>query len=88
MILPSPVPPPPSTRSFADFRPSLHGFRFTNHFTGSPLPFSLGGLEKHLNLPNDFGLCGGMSFAAADFFLAEIEDAVSPQASRAGGRPL
>ncbi|MFN0130921.1 MAG: hypothetical protein ACKVW3_00060 [Phycisphaerales bacterium] len=56
--------------SLAEFRPSLHGFRFVNSFTGSPLPFGLGKAEKSLNVPNRFGLCGGMSFAAADFFLA------------------
>lgn len=52
------------------FRPSANGFAFVNHFTGSPIPFSLGGLENKLGAPSTFGLCGGMSFAAADLFLA------------------
>lgn len=52
------------------FRPSANGFAFVNHFTGSPIPFSLGGLENKIGAPSTFGLCGGMSFAAADMFLA------------------
>jgi hypothetical protein len=56
--------------SLAAFRPSLHGFAFVNSFSGSPLPFSIGALEQRLNLPERFGLCGGMSFAAADFYLS------------------
>lgn len=66
----------PAAPSFANFRPSSHGFRFRNQFTGSPLPFSLGGLEKYVSLPNHYGLCGGMSFAAADYFLAGIDPPV------------
>jgi hypothetical protein len=57
-------------RSFAEFRPSQHGFRFVNRFAGTPLPIAGTGLEKGLRLPEEFGLCGGMSFAAADYFLA------------------
>jgi hypothetical protein len=60
----------PGMRSFAEFRPSLHGFRFVNSFTGTPLPLEGTGLEKRLGLPDRFGLCGGMSFAAADYFLS------------------
>ncbi len=56
--------------SFAEFRPSLHGFRFVNSFHGSPLPIPLPAAEERLGLPNRFGLCGGMSSAAADLFLA------------------
>jgi hypothetical protein len=70
----SPEPPaqpaPAAPRSFADFRPSLHGFAFRNDFRGSPLPFDLGPAEKKMGLPNHYGLCGGMSCAAADYFLA------------------
>ena len=58
---------PPDIRTF---RPSTNGFAFVNHFTGSPIPFSLGGLENKIGAPSTFGLCGGMSFAAADLFLA------------------
>jgi hypothetical protein len=51
------------------------------------LPFSLGSLEKHLDLPDRFGLCGGMSFAAADFFLANFEPP-GLDAPPAQGHPL
>ncbi len=66
------VEPRVAVRSFAEFKPSVNGFRFTNRFKGSPLPISLGGLEKSLGLPTTFGLCGGMSFAAADFYEAAL----------------
>jgi hypothetical protein len=62
--------PPQASRAFHDFLPSRDGFRFVNAFSGSPLPLSLGAAEKNLGLPSRFGLCGGMSTAAADFFLA------------------
>src|SRR4051812_37428544 len=66
-----PAPAPPGApRSFADFRPSLHGFAFRNDFQGSPLPINLGSAERALKPPSHYGLCGGMSSAAADFYLA------------------
>lgn len=69
------VPTAPVTRESAPpdraaFRPSTHGFGFRNSFTGSPLPVSLGKLDAALGVPQHYGLCGGMSAAAADFFLA------------------
>ena len=67
---PSPIAP----RDIRSFRPSANGFAFVNHFTGTPLPGGLAalteGLGKRLGAPSTFGLCGGMSFAAADLFLA------------------
>ncbi len=60
--------PAPAKASFEGFQPSRHGFAFVNSFSGSPLPIDLG--SKATNLPSSFGLCGGMSFAAADYFLA------------------
>jgi hypothetical protein len=48
----------------------VHGFHFVNSFTGSPLPVPMPAAEERLGLPNKFGLCGGMSSAAADLFLA------------------
>jgi hypothetical protein len=60
----------PSAPDIRSFRPSANGFAFVNHFTDSPLPFSFGGLEHKIGAPTVFGLCGGMSFAAADLFLA------------------
>ncbi len=65
----APVPP-----NIHDFRPSANGFAFVNHFEGTPIPGGLGaigeGIGRRLGAPSTFGLCGGMSFAAADFFLA------------------
>ena len=58
---------PPDVRAF---RPTTHGFKFRNAFKGSPLPISLGALDDALGVPSHYGLCGGMSAAAADFFLA------------------
>jgi hypothetical protein len=54
------VPPARSTRSFHEFTPSMHGFQFRNGFQGA----FLGTGESA------YGLCGGMSFAAADYYLA------------------
>jgi len=53
-----------------DFKPSLHGFKFDNSFDGYPLPFSVRGLPSIPNVPDSYGLCGGMSSAAYDFILA------------------
>lgn len=64
---------PAPARSFESFRPSEHGFAFRNAFRGSPLPTGLGGLAgvgASMGAPQTFGLCGGMSSAAADLFLA------------------
>lgn len=60
----------PQPRPFSDFRPSAHGFTFTNSFSGSPLPGALGAIAPGIG-PSHFGLCGGMSTAAADYFLAQ-----------------
>jgi len=78
---------PPERRSVKDFKPSVHGFHFRNNFSGSPLPSGLGFLSSLVNTPSQFGLCGGMSAAAADFFLAgrEPPDLVTPPKQ---GEPL
>lgn len=61
------------------FRPSLHGFKFRNAFTGSPIPpryralVSSLGLDGAIDTGATYGLCGGMSAAAADFYLAGVE---------------
>lgn len=65
--------PPSEPRSFHEFLPSRHGFAFTNSFAGSPLGNT--GLPAFDRLAKGavngrFGLCGGMSSAAADLFLA------------------
>jgi hypothetical protein len=65
-------------------RPSTSGFRFVNHFEASPLPL----IENTFGIRlNAFGLCGGMSFAAADLFLA---GRARPEADHPppGGSPL
>ncbi len=63
------------------FRPSRDGFSFRNTFKGSPLPAMVrnaqsGPLKMFKDrvgggLPTEFGLCGGMSLAAADFYLCK-----------------
>ncbi len=82
--LATPDPRPPS---IAEFQPASHGFRFVNHFEGSPSPVPLGGLDNRLGVPTTYGLCGGMSFAAADFFLLrrQVPPADQPPAP---GSPL
>lgn len=59
--------PPPREPNFV---PSQHGWHFLNSFPGSPLPFSLPTLPGIGSIPSYYGLCGGMSASAADFFYA------------------
>ncbi len=64
---------PPAARSIAEFSPSAHGFAFVNAFDGNPLGRTgLPALDRLATgaVNGRFGLCGGMSFAAADLFLA------------------
>ena len=69
---PRPSPAPVAERSVRDpFTPSAHGFAFQNHFPGVGLPTALVGTGSNIVDANAFGLCGGMSAAAADFFLAK-----------------
>jgi hypothetical protein len=67
-----PYPPPVagSSEVRASFTPSTHGFVFRNHFPGVGLPTALVGTGSNAADANAFGLCGGMSAAAADFFFA------------------
>lgn len=90
----APPPPPTSTPTPVQaraFLPSTHGFRFPNRFRGVPLPASLRDKNSAVaaifraaladaKLPDRFGLCGGMSAAAADFFWADLPrpDAATP----------
>ena len=53
-----------------DFKPSIHGFKFVNNFSGYPLPFSIPNLPHLSAVGKNYGLCGGMSCAAYDFLLA------------------
>jgi len=50
--------------------PSINGFKFDNDFKGYPLPFTVPPLPGLPDIPPDYGLCGGMSSAAYDFYLA------------------
>ena len=53
------------------FKPSLHGFKFANSFSGYPLPFSVPCLPGLAKVSKIYGLCGGMISVAYDFFLAD-----------------
>jgi hypothetical protein len=53
-----------------DLKPSVHGFKFVNNFSGYPLPFSIPNLPNLSDVKSAYGLCGGMSCAAYDFLLA------------------
>jgi hypothetical protein len=80
------------TQRAEGFIPGKQGFGFRNIFKGSPLPAALRGassvpmkavsfeLNSGLGLPSEFGLCGGMSLAAADFYLAKrpVPDLTKP----------
>lgn len=92
---PPPAPAPVQARVFL---PSRHGFKFPNRFRGVPLPASLRDKNSAVaaifraaladaKLPDRFGLCGGMSAAAADFFWAGLPrpDASTPPVQ---GTPL
>lgn len=71
----------------AAFKPSSHGFAFRNHFPGVGLPTALVGSAPNATDTSAFGLCGGMSAAAADYFLAgrPVPDLDTPPAR---GTPL
>jgi hypothetical protein len=53
-----------------DFRPSRDAFQFPNTFPGFELPFSMPFLKGKTRIADPYGLCGGMSAAVSDFFLA------------------
>lgn len=62
----------------APFRPEVNGFGFVNSFRGTPVPAAIrsnplmkGIAEAAMGdaMPATFGLCGGMSLAAADFYI-------------------
>jgi len=69
------------------FLPSTHGFHFNNSFSGYPLPFTVAGLPNIPPVSSNYGLCGGMSAAAADFFLTGRTIPATPSAP-AQGTPL
>jgi hypothetical protein len=57
--------------NFGEFKPSDHGFEFTNSFNQLPdLPDLPANLDRRIgNININYGLCGGMALAARDFFL-------------------
>lgn len=65
--------PVSARRTLEKFTPSEHGFNFPNSFDHLPdlpdLPNDLDSTLESTQLPRSYGLCGGMSLAARDFFL-------------------
>lgn len=61
----STLPPAPGRRVMTRFDPAVHGFKFENRFT---VPVEVLGF----NFGNFSGLCGGMAYAALDYFRAGI----------------
>jgi len=83
------APMPQPVVEVQTFTPSRDGFRFKNSFSGSPLPKMMRGLAAQLgaSVPNRYGLCGGMSSAAADYFFARTAPP-SVQTPPSEGSPL
>jgi hypothetical protein len=69
-----------------EFTPAEFGFKFANNFPPFDLPDSLPKIPNMPMVSKNYGLCGGMSSAAYDFFLAGRQPAaeVVPDA----GSPL
>jgi hypothetical protein len=80
-----PAPPGVAADKPASFRPSRHGFAFANSWPPAPA-ISIRTPGGRIGIGNaDRGLCGGMVFAALDYWRADRE----PPASRpAAGAPL
>lgn len=69
-----------------DFVPSQRGFQFTNSFSGYPFPLTISQLPFLQDVPKGYGLCGGMSSAAADFLLSGRRYPPIAQVPEAGSR--
>ncbi len=73
----------PQSVRVGDFLPSVHGFRFDNDFPSGPYAYlRLPGLALPIGDAIN-GLCGGMAFAARDYFeqglsIPDTEEAPSP----------
>lgn len=52
------------------FLPSQDSFKFGNLFPGVQMPFTIPFLPNMKKITGDYGLCGGMSAAASDLYLA------------------
>jgi hypothetical protein len=82
----SPQPPPAvDTQPRASFRPSRHGFAFANSWPSAPAIW-IRTPAGRIGIGNAaLGLCGGMVFAALDYWLAGREP---PAEQPAPGTPL
>ena len=65
-----------ATRQMTDFLPSLNGFHFDNIFESVP-PFKLIGDLRYGDASK--GLCGGMVYAALDYFIAGLDIPAIPK---------
>lgn len=78
----------PDTGTHTVFKASIHGFKFDNSFPGYSLPFTVPGMPTLPIVSSDYGLCGGMSTAAADFFWAGRRQIPTTTTAPAQGSPL
>jgi len=69
-----------------EFLPSIHGFSFTNSFSGYFIPFSTPAFMGSGKVSSKYGLCGGMSAAAYDFALASRNIPTQARVPRQGTR--
>jgi len=74
-------------RKIDEFRPSCHGFEFRNSFNEMPdIPDLPANIDDHIeSIDREYGLCGGMSLAAKDFFMHDRsipEGANTPQSGQ------
>jgi hypothetical protein len=77
--------PPPTLAARASFRPSRHGFAFANSWPPAPA-ISIRTPAGRIGIGNAaLGLCGGMVFAALDYWQADREP---PASQPAPGAPL
>jgi hypothetical protein len=71
---------------FTSFRPSAHGFGFRNSWPDVPVTtVAVGGVRVPIGSAAN-GMCGGMVFAALDFFMSRR--AIPSAARPAAGEPL
>lgn len=66
------------------FLPSEDGLKFPNYFPGFKLPITLPFLPNVNKVTGVYGLCGGMSAAASDFYLAGLTVPATTDVPKAG----
>lgn len=78
-------------RAIHEFRPSCHGFEFTNEFQEMPnipdLPANIDNMVENIDLEEidqEYGLCGGMALAAKDFFMNDRAIPTDPNPPESG----